>query len=438
MEHRKKDLIVVLSALGVIVVGLVLYLLSVSPAGQDEPPASTGDSIAMGKDSAAFDTEADMRVIRDYYEKAYNGSVNTSEGWKKLDNTHLTPLMAERSVTDEDDHGFFIRNQQVSETFLKTLRVCHIKGNWYMVSWKRDYEPGWEQVPVCMVTARSGRRVIGYVTPAQMGTAASDTVFYPRTIAMPTRQTGGYEFVKAFYKSYFSTFLTIDTHALEIRKQLENSYMSQKVRKEETPIYSQFGPGTMQELIGNLTPKGYWRPSYSIYSLWEAGWYCLRGNAPARRYFQYIKVEKAAGSYRIVDVRNVPPGAERLYRHPIYFADDKVLYRGGQENLDNYIIENAVYPADATKTGRSATLPVALLLNEDGSLASIEVAADLTNPFAAEAMRSLKGMTGWTVPTIDDEPASTYLFGKMLFKTSGDGKNSVRFVIERGSQIYED
>ena len=424
-----------LSALGVVVAGLVLYLLLGRPGGKTQATGGGADSTAVAKDSAAIDTAADIRIIREYYVKSNNNSINGSDDWDKLCETYLTAAMTVWSLSDETDYNIFIRGQEVPRTFLKTLRVWALKGGWYMVAWKKDYEPGWMQVPVRMVTDRDGRRKIGYVTPHGLGQAASDTIFYPKVLPMPAQPKSAREFVKAFYRSYISTWLTIDPDALAARQELIRRCVGDECRvKIGQDVYLQ--TDLMDDARDDAVPDGRWEPRYEVYGTLREGWYAVRYWRVDAFLNHYVKVEKRNNRYLVTAFRENMPiaGSDKSYDsycHP----EEQPAFWGGEEALAEYIRANVKYPEAARRSGRGAVLDVALLIDADGMPAGVEVAAEPADAFAAEAMRLFKATPEWT-PAMDNHAAvAAYVYGTLVFKVAHDGAPTVRFI--RKSTVEE-
>lgn len=424
----KRNQIILLSALGVVVAGLMLYLLLGRRGGKAQAAAGAADSSAVAKSSAAIDTVADMRLIREYYEKANNGSINSSEGWDKLNDRCLTPLMAERSIADANDYNLFIRGQEVPENFLKTLRVWHIRGDWYMVAWKKDYAPGWEQVPVRLVTDAKGRRKIGYVTPGHLGTAASDTLFYPKVVPMPAQPKSARAFVEAFYCSYFSTWLTIDPGALPARQTLLHQWVDRSsLGKVDHDVY--LSTDLPDELMEAVVPDGHWQPRFKVYTTQRSGWFCVRGAYPSLNIAHYAEVEKRGGRYVLTRFQeNTPVISGEEESGIVWWPDVQPSFWGGQEAMKTFLSEHLEYPEAARKAGQSAVLDVALMLEKDGTPLFFEVAADPSDAFAAEATRLFGSMPEWSPALVDNGGVRSMVYGTLVFSAPRAGNPTVSFV----------
>lgn len=430
----KRKQLILLSVLGLAAVGLVFYLLVGRKANSRQPATGMADSAKVATPRADIDTAADIRIIREYYTKAYGSPTNSVEERDKLDESHLTPLMAERSFADENDVYPFVRCEAVPLDFLKTLHVGHLHDNWYMVSWKQDSEPGLEKIPVRMVTDRNGHRKIGYVTPAGLGTAASDTIFHAKVVPMQAHPKSAHEFVEAFYRSYFSTFVTIDEHAHDARLELMRHCVERKGLEHASRDLS-LGTMLVNNMLQNLNITASGKPRYAVYSMPQEGWFCVRGTYPHLEVAHYVKVEKHGSRYVIVRFQSYPPAVVTDKDFYIYFWPDKQpSFGAGQNDMEAFLNKYLQYPEQALQAGKGASVNVVMLTDKDGSLLSTEAEGDLSDPFVAEALQLLDVMPKW-LPAGNDigESVQSYVYGTLVFNAKG-GNAAVKFIREYPKQ----
>ncbi len=76
-------------------------------------------------------------------------------------------------------------------------------------------------------------------------------------------------------------------------------------------------------------------------------------------------------------------------------------FPGGQEALDQFLVENVRYPAIAQENGIEGTVTVNFTVNADGSIAAVKIVRPLDPDLEAEARRVVTKMPSWT-PATDD------------------------------------
>lgn len=389
---------------------------------------TSGDSLAIAQDTTAIDTAADMRIIREYYVKGNNGSVSSEDGWEQLNATHLTETAIDNILMTDGDYDATIRAQEVPRNFQKTLRVVPLKGGWYMVCFKTGGESGWERIPVRMVTDKDGRRKIGYITPIDLGQTASDTIFYHHVIHIPKQHKYAVTFIEDFYRSYLSTKLTIDLDAPAYQRYLIRHFVDKKYWAE-VGRHLYLNNNLIDDLVFNATPKNGWKPQYEVYVTRKSGWYGIHSQTSGVDGDHYVKVEKRGNGFIIAKFSSAPPtkgadGDESYDR----WTDQQPQFAGGEATLSEYLTEQVHYPKAELEMGISAKIDVVFMVEKDGSISNIEVAADATEGFEAEAFRLLGDMPEWTPAMWNDRLVRSFVYGTLFFKVYRNGSAEVEFI----------
>lgn len=78
--------------------------------------------------------------------------------------------------------------------------------------------------------------------------------------------------------------------------------------------------------------------------------------------------------------------------------------------------------------GISAKIDVVFMVEKDGSISNIEVAADATEGFEAEAFRLLDDMPEWTPAMWNDRLVRSFVYGTLFFKVYRNGSAEVEFI----------
>ena len=70
-------------------------------------------------------------------------------------------------------------------------------------------------------------------------------------------------------------------------------------------------------------------------------------------------------------------------------------FPGGEDALYGYLSNNIQYPQTAKETGISGTVIISFVVEQDGSLSSINIIKEIGGGCGAEAVRVIKGMPKW-------------------------------------------
>ena len=160
-SKKKPFYILVASLLLVVGIGTDLYLWyrashKALPKSYDKQYQATQQT------EASIDTAADIKIIREFYEVSGQDPIPDTIDWMAFRKRHLTQTLIDyiELIGTHCDYDAMTRSQDTPTSFLKTLRVRALKGDWYMVSYYADYEKEWMRIPVRMVTDRDGKRKI--------------------------------------------------------------------------------------------------------------------------------------------------------------------------------------------------------------------------------------------------------------------------------------
>ena len=107
-------------------------------------------------------------------------------------------------------------------------------------------------------------------------------------------------------------------------------------------------------------------------------------------------------------------------------VEEMPSFPGGPQALMEYLKDHVHYPpTEACVQGR---VIVSFVVEKDGSISNIEVAADATEGFEAEAFRLLGDMPEWTPAMWNDRLVRSFVYGTLFFKVYRNGSAEVEFI----------
>lgn len=82
---------------------------------------------------------------------------------------------------------------------------------------------------------------------------------------------------------------------------------------------------------------------------------------------------------------------------PDHYGDEPTMptYKGGNEAMGQFMVDNIKYPKDAIKEGISGTVYVKLVIKKDGSVSDVTVKKGVHKLLDDEAVRVIKMMPKW-------------------------------------------
>lgn len=90
---------------------------------------------------------------------------------------------------------------------------------------------------------------------------------------------------------------------------------------------------------------------------------------------------------------------------PAALAQDTApSYPGGKEAMDQFIVSNMIYPAQAKTNGIEGVVDVSFVVHKDGSIGTIKIVRLIDPDLEQEAIRLVKKMPEWTPGTHDGTP----------------------------------
>ena len=77
------------------------------------------------------------------------------------------------------------------------------------------------------------------------------------------------------------------------------------------------------------------------------------------------------------------------------FVEKQPMFEGGIDSLNQYMIQNIVYPEDKKSDSLSGIVYVGFVVNIDGSLSNIEILRSLGEGFDEAALHLVESMPNW-------------------------------------------
>ena len=150
--------------------------------------------------------ERAIRMVQSFYSSYLKNTSNATDekANKWLVNKYLTQeLIAKvermKAATDADP---IIRAQDFDASLINTLKVKHLEGNWYMVSYAANSPTGKPiEIPL-RVANIGGRYLIDYITPEWNGSKYGNSLLLEKASVQKVDTTSPLSFVKSFYKAY--------------------------------------------------------------------------------------------------------------------------------------------------------------------------------------------------------------------------------------------
>jgi hypothetical protein len=175
-----------------------------------------------------------------------------------------------RTATGSDP---IIRAQDFREEAIETLKVKHLDGNWYMVSydWAVDNNMNHTDIPL-RITATNGQYMIDYITPEWNGTLYGDSLLCDDYPEQKIDESTPLSLVRTFYKTYTSVYCSmqgdLNYKIAELRSNhLTNNALSQF--DEYTNEYTRDGYKGYDLLINYFDFDCMWVPSMKFTQLDE-------------------------------------------------------------------------------------------------------------------------------------------------------------------------
>lgn len=96
--------------------------------------------------------------------------------------------------------------------------------------------------------------------------------------------------------------------------------------------------------------------------------------------------------------------------------DGPPRYPGGQSAMNEYLIANTKYPADAKAEGVEGRVVCSFVVDEDGNVVEVKVVRSAHPSLDAEALRVISSMPKWQPGTKDGKPVRVRLSMPLTFK----------------------
>lgn len=126
----------------------------------------------------------------------------------------------------------------------------------------------------------------------------------------------------------------------------------------------------------------------------------------------------------IGDKQNPDNGEE-----PYAMVEQMPQFPGGMKALMEYISTNLRYPEDAKQAKKSGRVIARFTVQEDGSIADVEIIRSVYPSMDAEAIRVLQGMPQWQPGMQDGKAVATLYTIPVMFKLDKEGAASDSTII---------
>ena len=138
----------------------------------------------------------------------------------------------------------------------------------------------------------------------------------------------------------------------------------------------------------------------------------------------------------IVGDKNEPDNEEEPYTA----VEQMPQFPGGTSELMKYITANLRYPEDAKQAKKSGRVIARFTVQEDGSIADVEIIRSVYPSMDAEAIRVLQGMPQWQPGTQDGKAVAVKYTVPIMFNADNEEKtDSTKIVFnENGVLILVD
>lgn len=102
------------------------------------------------------------------------------------------------------------------------------------------------------------------------------------------------------------------------------------------------------------------------------------------------------------------------------------VFPGGDGAFNKFLANRLIYPEDARRKGLKGTTYIEFIIEKDGSVSSVKVAAGkgLSPSCDQEAIRVISSSPKWTPGIKDDAPVRTKMIQPVRFDLAGNKKNT--------------
>jgi periplasmic protein TonB len=102
-------------------------------------------------------------------------------------------------------------------------------------------------------------------------------------------------------------------------------------------------------------------------------------------------------------------------------VENQPSFKGGQEAMVKFLMENIQYPPEAKKKGVQGTVFVQFVVKADGSVTNVKVLRGIGSGCDEEAFRVVKLMPKWNPGTEKGKPVSVAFNLPIKFKLDAKG-----------------
>ena len=132
----------------------------------------------------------------------------------------------------------------------------------------------------------------------------------------------------------------------------------------------------------------------------------MKNILPTRKFLgQYVLVLVLATSLWMCK-HNVEPADSGVVGTVYTVVDQPPTPQGGQAGLNDYLIKNLRYPAEAQRAKIQGKVIVGFVVTDVGRIADVQVKQSVGGGCDEEAVRVVKGMPNWTPGQLNGKPVN--------------------------------
>lgn len=104
--------------------------------------------------------------------------------------------------------------------------------------------------------------------------------------------------------------------------------------------------------------------------------------------------------------REVDPETPAVVGEVFTVVDQQPTFQGGQTELNNYLMKNLRYPAEAQRAKIQGRVVVGFVITDAGRIATIEIKQSVGGGCDEEAIRVVKAMPNWVPGRLKGKPVN--------------------------------
>lgn len=199
-----------------------------------------------------------------------------------------------------------IRAQDFTESAIRTLKVRHLRGDWYMVGYKwnaRD-DTDYQEIPLKVIQV-NGQYFIDYITPEWNGALYGDTLLCYNMKSQPIDNRSSLLFLNTFYSAYIYEYCSIPENLIGRLADLRRKYFTSNALAQFKEAFNESkldGYPNYDLLIDYFDFDCLWIPSITFTQLDEKIYQIsyVKFNIPV---IVVMEITEKDGEYKIDNIR---------------------------------------------------------------------------------------------------------------------------------------